>query len=165
MRIVPKPARVALAVYLSFVAVTGTAEAAYHLTYESPPTKGLNFLPEITGIETQAPPRYEPVRASGRAVGAPITIRQPVVSGRCHTAPGTPPQSVLDKEVGGVGYKPTAYNLGGSGANGCWQFMDGTWNNYKGYAHAADAPISVQNERAAQVWAGGRGCGHWAACG
>lgn len=94
----------------------------------------------------------------------PPPAPRPRVSGKCYAEPGTPPQSVLDREVKGAGYDPTVYNFGGSGANGCWQFMDGTWGGYKGYKHAADAPVHIQNERAKQVWAGGKGCNHWAAC-
>lgn len=47
----PTWVKASLAVYLAFVTITGTAEAAYHLTYESPPTKGMNFLPEIEGLQ------------------------------------------------------------------------------------------------------------------
>jgi soluble lytic murein transglycosylase-like protein len=52
-----------------------------------------------------------------------------------------------------------AYNP--SGASGLYQFMDGTWAGYGGYAHASDAPASVQTEKFYQVWAGGAGAGNW----
>jgi len=67
-----------------------------------------------------------------------------------------PPCCVLRRESGG---SPTARNR--SGAAGLWQFMPGTWNGFGGYSSAADAPPSVQNEKARQVWAGGAGGSNW----
>jgi hypothetical protein len=48
-----------------------------------------------------------------------------------------------------------------SSASGKWQIIDGTWNGYGGYSRASDAPESVQDERAAQIYAGGRGRSQW----
>jgi hypothetical protein len=42
--------------------------------------------------------------------------------------------------------------------------LDGTWKRYAGYARAFLAPESVQDDFARILWAGGRGCAHWAAC-
>lgn len=47
-------------------------------------------------------------------------------------------------------------------ASGKWQFMPRTWNNYMGYPYAAAAPALVQNAKAREVWANGRGASHWA---
>ncbi|HVT41769.1 MAG TPA: transglycosylase family protein, partial [Acidimicrobiales bacterium] len=69
-----------------------------------------------------------------------------------------PPCCVMIRESHG---NPTAVNSS-SGASGKWQFMPGTWNNYGGYSSAAQAPESVQDARARQVYAGGAGAGNWA---
>ncbi len=80
-------------------------------------------------------------------------------SGRC--GGDLPPCWVMMRESGG---DPTIWNRQGSGASGKWQFMPGTWAGYGGYAHAAYAPESVQDDKARLVWAGGAGCFHWSAC-
>lgn len=152
-----------LCVYLAASTFIGQkVEAAFRLEYAegSTPQPGLrlpsNYEPHWVAVPKPLPPRprYQ----------APTRLPVTHVTGRCYAESGTPPQSVLDREVGGNDYKPNTYNFQGSGANGCWQFMPGTWGGYKGYRNAADAPVSVQNERAKQVWAGGQGCKHWSAC-
>lgn len=73
--------------------------------------------------------------------------------------------SVLERESHG---DPTAKNWGGCNSRGCfglWQFDPRTWANYAGYSRADLAPAGVQNEKARLLWAGGRGCLHWSACG
>jgi hypothetical protein len=62
--------------------------------------------------------------------------------------------------VGWLGSSP----CGTSSASGLWQFIRSTWNDFAGYVNAADAPVEVQNQKAALVWAGGAGCSHWSAC-
>lgn len=94
-------------------------------------------------------------------------------SGRC--GGDLPPCYVMQRESGGDiriwnggCYAPVGHQgrspCGVSSASGKWQFVRGTWGGFGGYVNAADAPESVQDERARQLWAGGRGCGHWAAC-
>lgn len=60
-----------------------------------------------------------------------------------------------------VGWAGSRSPCGGSTASGKWQFVRGTWNHFMGYLNAADAPASVQNEKARQLWAHGCGAFHW----
>jgi hypothetical protein len=85
-------------------------------------------------------------------------------SGTYASAPGNgrcggnlPPCCVMERESRG---SLTAHNPRSS-ASGKWQFVNSTWNNYGGYPTAASAPESVQDAKAAQVWAGGRGRSAW----
>ncbi len=69
----------------------------------------------------------------------------------------------------GICYAPIGYAgryspCGGSSASGKWQIVRGTWAGFGGYLNAADAPEAVQDARARQLWAHGRGCSHWSAC-
>jgi hypothetical protein len=72
-----------------------------------------------------------------------------------------PPCCVMMRESKG---NPNVVNAS-SGAAGKWQFMPGTWAGYGGYSSAAQAPESVQDARARQIYAGGAGAGNWAGSG
>ena len=89
-----------------------------------------------------------------------------------------PPCYVMNRESGGgyinlwnggcvlaPGYTGRISPCGTSSASGKWQFIRKTWGRYGGYLNAADAPESVQDAKARQIWNGGRGCSHWQACG
>lgn len=58
----------------------------------------------------------------------------------------------LAREESGNKNIPTAAK--GSSASGYFQITDDTWNGYKGYRRAIDAPRSVQKERATQLIGG-----------
>lgn len=79
-------------------------------------------------------------------------------TGRC--GGDLPPCYVMRRESGG---NIRAKNPRSS-ASGKWQFIDSTWAGFGGYAHASDAPESVQDALARRLWAGGAGCSHWSAC-
>lgn len=104
--------------------------------------------------EAEAAERAEAEAEARKAAETPAP--QPVsAQGAC--GGNLPPCCVMMRESGG---NPTAVNPS-SGASGKWQFMPSTWANYGGYPTAASAPEAVQDERAAQLWAGGAGAGHW----
>jgi len=58
------------------------------------------------------------------------------------------------------GGNPRAQNPSSS-ASGLFQFIDGTWNHFGGYARAMYAPVSVQLQKFYIIWNGGRGAHHW----
>lgn len=92
-----------------------------------------------------------------------VTASTPASEGTVNGYPcgGTlPPCTVLACESGG---NPTAENPTSS-ASGLWQIIDGTWNNYGGYPHAASAPAEIQNQKAADLYRDGAGIGHWRQC-
>lgn len=43
--------------------------------------------------------------------------------------------------------KHLPYKAGDSSATGLYQYTESTWNNYKGYPRAMDAPIEIQKEK------------------
>lgn len=114
------------------------AKKVYHRTYSAPAPVRTYRAP----VKTYRPAYAAPVQGSGRCGGS------------------LPPCYVMMRESKGslTARNPT------STAAGKWQFLSGTWNGYGGYSSAAQAPESVQDARAAQVWAGGAGCSAWSAC-
>jgi hypothetical protein len=50
----------------------------------------------------------------------------------------------------------------GESGGGRFQIIHSTWANYRGYSNAEDAPASVQDAKAQQLWAEA-GHQHWAA--
>lgn len=70
------------------------------------------------------------------------------------------PYSVVNCESGGQDLTPNS-----AGASGYYQFMPGTWNDYGGYSQAYQAPKSLQDQRAQQVWNSGAGASNWVCAG
>lgn len=73
-----------------------------------------------------------------------------------------PPCYVKARESGGD-YRARNNSEPGA-ACGAWQIIGSTWDAYGGYPEACGAPPWVQDNKARELWAGGAGCGHWAAC-
>lgn len=133
----------------------------------SAPVEQAQVLAPAQRIE-RVPEAADPTAADWAALAAiptttttavPPRISAPRAARRRYSGP-TPPASVKRCESGG---NYAAQNKRSS-ASGAWQIIDGTWANYKGYPTAASAPPHIQDERAAQLWAGGRGASHWKAC-
>lgn len=113
----------------------------------------INLQQEQAAAQSAARVQSRTPQTTARAPVAPSSAKQSG-TGRC--GGNLPPCSVMYCESGG---SLTARNR--SGAAGKWQIMPGTWNGYGGYSSADQAPESVQDERAAQIYAGGAGAGNW----
>ena len=100
---------------------------------------------------------YEAQQLTAYAGAVERAQSTPTVQYTATTSPSTdigslPPvfACIIQAESGG---DPTVYNHSGSGAAGLFQFMPGTWAGFDGYPSAADAPASVQIQKAEQVYA------------
>lgn len=134
-------------------AADGPAPTTTTTTTLPPPTT-TTTVAEPSTVTTMPP--SPPVHA---AAAAPAVVSDGQVNG--YPCGGDLPTcQVLRCESGG---NPTAENPTSS-ASGLWQILDGTWDGFGGYGHASHAPAEVQNAKARDVWAGGAGRSHWAAC-
>lgn len=146
--------------------VTTTTEAPTTTTTVDPAALAA-FYEAVAASQTTtttAPPPPPPTTAAPRPTAPPTTAAPappaPVNYGSGACGGDLPPCYVMMRESGGniTAQNPT------STASGKWQFLDSTWGGFMGYAKARYAPEWVQDERARQLWAGGRGCSHWSAC-
>lgn len=115
----------------------------------------LNFAVAVQQAKDNAEARAAAVASEGNTHASQPTVVASYGSGAC--GGNLPPCSVMMCESGG---SLTAQNPNSS-ASGKWQILDSTWANYKGYSRAMYAPESVQDERAAQIYAGGAGRSAW----
>jgi hypothetical protein len=142
------------------VALVLLAQPARGEPREDPPkvAQGVNAWdaqPAILWLSTERWHAAEPApRALRRRPRASAGRSKRTASGAC--GGDLPSCAVLACESGG---DLNAHNR--SGADGKWQIMPGTWANYGGYANPSDAPESVQDERARQIYADGAGRSQW----
>jgi septal ring factor EnvC (AmiA/AmiB activator) len=70
------------------------------------------------------------------------------------------PNQVVQCESGGQDLTPNS-----AGASGYYQILPSTWSGYGGYSQAYQAPKSLQDQRASQLWNGGSGASNWVCAG
>lgn len=135
------------------------------------PQFGSARLPTPGGVGKVAAPRKDETATTAPTTNDPLTSPTGGTGARSGADQGSgfvagacggrlPPCYVLERESRG---SLTVINPA-SGASGKWQFIKSTWNWFGGYENAADAPESVQDAKAAEVWNGGAGCSAWSAC-
>lgn len=163
---------------LALAAPQATAGAVYHHWSETPAEVQATHSPEVIQSYIDAYWANEWVRiyweriaafsAAFEAAQRAAAEQAAYPSGQC--GGDLPPCWVMRRESRGDIriWNGGCYNGpcggGASTASGKWQFIRSTWAGFGGYRNAADAPERVQDDKARQVWAGGRGCSHWSAC-
>lgn len=98
--------------------------------------------------------------AAAQAAASAGSGATPTAVGPAPTGSWTIPSQVVQCESGGQNLTPNS-----AGASGYYQFMPGTWNGYGGYSQAYQAPKSLQDQRAQQLWNGGSGASNWVCAG
>jgi hypothetical protein len=98
--------------------------------------------PTPTTINPDAPPTtIDPT--------APTTLAPPPTT----KAPPSPPPVTLENILATIRFRESAGNYTAQAsegsASGAYQFTNQTWNNFRGYRRAKDAPPAIQDEKAA----------------
>lgn len=136
------------------------AEAAF---YDVPPRADIRW--PWHRKHPRVRPEHPPHRSSTRRSSARTSSQTDVYSAASLPRAGSR-LTVLQKRIRSCESGPNGYATNGwafdydyrnqnphSTASGAYQFLDGTWNGYKGYARAMDAPPAVQDEKFFQVFA------------
>ena len=125
--------------------------------------RGAALRAEIARIQAaqaaaaRAAAAQQAAQASGSFSGATPT---PVGPGPGPGGSYTIPSSVVQCESGGQNLTPNS-----AGASGFYQILPSTWAGFGGYGQAYQAPKSLQDQRAAQLWNGGSGASNWVCSG
>ena len=125
--------------------------------------KGAQLRAEIGRIEAEQAAAERAALAQQRAAaGSSQGYGAPTPNGPTYGAGGgwTIPYSVVQCESGGQDLTPNS-----AGASGYYQILPSTWNGYGGYGQAYQAPKSLQDQRASQLWNGGSGARNWVCSG
>jgi septal ring factor EnvC (AmiA/AmiB activator) len=124
--------------------------------------RGAALASEIGHIQAEQAAAERAAQAQQSVGGGSGGSGSPTPDGPSYGAGGgwSIPYSVVNCESGGQDLTPNS-----AGASGYYQFMPGTWNDYGGYSQAYQAPKSLQDQRAAQIWNGGAGASNWVCAG
>jgi peptidoglycan hydrolase CwlO-like protein len=135
------------------------ARAAQQNALAASRARGSALRAEIATVEAEqaAAARAAAQQAAAAAAGSGAT---PTAVGPAPSGGWTIPAQVVQCESGGQNLTPNS-----AGASGYYQFMPGTWNGYGGYSQAYQAPKSLQDQRAEQLWNGGAGASNWVCAG
>jgi hypothetical protein len=112
--------------------------------------------PERKATVSRSVERANPVRLKRYEIRRLLVATAPAGTAAWEVSAGT---CIASRESSG---QVTVRNKAGSSATGLWQFLRGTWNGFKGYREARDAPPRVQAQKFWRLWDGGSGRGHWA---
>jgi septal ring factor EnvC (AmiA/AmiB activator) len=121
--------------------------------------KGAALRAEIAKIQAE---QAAAARAAAAQQAAASAGSSPTPAGPSYGASGgwAIPYAIVLCESGGQDLTPNS-----AGASGYYQILPSTWAGYGGYSQAYQAPKSLQDQRAAQLWNGGAGASNWVCSG